>query len=65
VFFGTVEAETFAPAATGLDCGSTSLLQATSPAGTAGTSVPVTVTTAESYFTGSGRSASTANFTYK
>ena len=65
VYFGNVEAEAFAPAATGLDCGSTNVLQATSPPGTAGTSVPVTVTTAESYFTGPGRSATSASFTYK
>ena len=65
VFFGSAPAENFAPTPTGLDCGSTTDLQAISPAGTSGTSVPVTVTTAESYFTGSGRSATSANFTYK
>ncbi len=47
-----------------LDCGSTSAVRATSPAGTAGSSVPVKVTTVESFFTGSGPSQSTAKFTY-
>jgi hypothetical protein len=65
VFFGSAPAENFAPTPTGLDCGSTTDLQAISPPGTSGASVPVTVTTAESYFTGSGRSATSANFTYK
>ena len=65
VFFGSVQAENFAPSPTGLDCGSTTVLQATSPPGTVGTTVPVTVVTAESYYTGSGRSPTTANFTYK
>jgi hypothetical protein len=65
VFFGSAHAENFAPFPTGLDCGSSTALLATSPPGSAGTSVPITVTTAESYYTGSGRSATTANFTYK
>ena len=47
-----------------LDCGSTSTVRATSPAGTAGTTVGVRVTTVESFFTGSGASQSTGKFTY-
>ena len=47
-----------------LDCGSTSTVRATSPAGTAGATVGVRVTTVESFFTGSGASQSTGKFTY-
>ncbi len=65
VFFGNVKAESFTPVQALLDCGSTTTLHATSPPGTAGTKVPVTVATIESYFTGSGRGTTTASFTYK
>ena len=65
VFFGDVEAESFTPVQALLDCGSTTTLHATSPPGTAGTKVPVTIGTIESYFTGSGRGTTTASFTYK
>jgi hypothetical protein len=65
VFFGNVKAESFTPGKAILDCGSTSRLHATSPPGTKGTTVPVTVATIESYFTGSGRGTTTASFTYK
>jgi hypothetical protein len=66
VSFGSAAAPTFKAVKTaGLDCGSTEKLKATSPGGTSGSSVPVTVTTVESYFTGAGRSPTTATFTYK
>lgn len=66
VSFGSAAATTFKSVKTaGLDCGSTEKLKATSPGGTSGSSVPVTVTTVESYFTGSGQSPTTATFTYK
>jgi hypothetical protein len=63
-FFGSNAATAVSNVPTFLDCGSTTTVRATSPAGKAGTSVPVTVTTVESFFTGSGRSQSTAKFTY-
>jgi hypothetical protein len=65
VFFGNVKAESFTIVKALLDCGSTTTVDATSPPGTAGTKVPVTVGTIESYFTGSGRGTTTAHFTYK
>jgi hypothetical protein len=64
VFFGEVEAS-FVPVETPLDCGSSTVVDATSPAGAAGSKVPVTLTTVESFFTGSGRSASSAQFAYR
>ena len=64
VFFGGVAASQFANAPGPLDCGSTSEVDATAPAGTVGTTVPVKVTTAESDDTGIGESPSTASFTY-
>jgi hypothetical protein len=45
-------------------CGSTSALRAVAPHGKAGKSVPVTVTTWESYFTGTGDAPSQARFSY-
>jgi hypothetical protein len=45
-------------------CGSSAALQAVSPRGKAGKSVPVTVTTWESYFTNTGDAASQARFSY-
>jgi pro-kumamolisin-like protein/IPT/TIG domain-containing protein len=65
VYFGNVKAESLTPVQALLDCGSTTTLHATSPPGTSGSSVPVTVGTIESYFTGSGRGSTTASFTYK
>jgi hypothetical protein len=65
VFFGTVKAKSFAQTPAVLDCGSTSMLTATSPKGKAGAKVPVSVETVESYFTGTGRGTSSARFTYK
>ncbi len=64
VFFGNVQAASFTPVQTFLDCGSTAAVDATSPPGTSRTKLPVTVTTVESYFTGSGRSQTNASFTY-
>jgi hypothetical protein len=64
VSFGTSAAVTFANPPTGLDCGATNKVIATAPAGTTGTRVLVTVTTAESQNTGSGPSTSTAKFLY-
>jgi hypothetical protein len=64
VFFGNVEAESITPVKALLDCGSTTAVDATSPPGTKGAKVPVTVGTIESYFTGSGRGSTTASFTY-
>jgi hypothetical protein len=65
VFFGTVPAATFSNAEALLDCGSFDTVDVTAPPGTAGTKVPVTVTTVESEVTGSGPSTSKATFTYK
>jgi pro-kumamolisin-like protein/IPT/TIG domain-containing protein len=64
VFFGKVAAETFSNQQALLDCGSTTTVNATSPPGKSGSKVKVTVTTVESDFTGSGRSKSSATFTY-
>jgi hypothetical protein len=67
-FFGNTEVKALSPAkgaaAGGPTCESTTTLEATSPPGRAGTSVPVSVTTIESYFSGTGRGTTTANFTY-
>jgi hypothetical protein len=63
-FFGEIEAA-FTPVETILDCGSETVLDAVSPPGTAGSKVPVTVTTVESYFTGAGHGSTSAEFTYK
>jgi hypothetical protein len=48
-----------------LDCGATQLLTATSPPGTPGTGVPVSVQTVESYFTGRARGTTIARFRYR
>ena len=64
VFFGTTPAATFTNTQAILDCGSTHEVTVTVPAGTAGTTVPVTVTTVESELTGSGPSRTTASYTY-
>jgi hypothetical protein len=64
VFFGTVAAMIATNTAAILDCGSTTQVTATAPPGTAGATVPVTVTTVESDLTGSGPSTSSASFTY-
>ena len=64
VAFGSSEAAVFTPVQALLACGSTTAVDAVSPAGKAGTKVPVTVTTAESYFTGTGDAPTKALFTY-
>jgi hypothetical protein len=64
VAFGSEEAASFTPVQALLACGSTTTLDALSPAGTAGSKVPVTVTTAESYFTDAGEEPTKALFTY-
>ncbi len=64
VFFGKVAAEKFSNKRAILDCGSTTIVKAVAPPGKAGTKVKVTVTTVESDFTGSGRSSSSAFFSY-
>jgi Pro-kumamolisin, activation domain/IPT/TIG domain len=64
VFFGEVQAA-FTPVETGLDCASTTVIDATSPAGKAASKVPVSVTTVESFFVGSGHGTTSAEFTYK
>jgi hypothetical protein len=64
VYFGKVAAMSVSNTAAILDCGSTTQVTATAPPGTAGTTVPVTVTTVESQLTGSGPSTSTATYTY-
>ncbi len=63
VYFGRARARSFAQIPTFLYCGSTIALNATAPRGKG--RVLVTVDTAESYFTGAGRSTSTARFSYK
>lgn len=64
VAFGTSEAESFSPVQALLACGSTTAVDAMSPPGKSRTKVPVTVTTAESYFTGSGDAPTSALFSY-
>jgi len=64
VTFGDNAAESFHAIPALLACGATTELEAVSPAGTAGTKVPVSVTTWESYFTGSGDAPSQALFSY-
>ncbi|HUD35367.1 MAG TPA: IPT/TIG domain-containing protein [Streptosporangiaceae bacterium] len=65
VYFGKAAARKVKPVRTLTDCASTIAVKATSPAGKAGSKVPVSVETVQSYFTGSGRSTTTARFTYK
>ncbi len=64
VAFGSSQAESFSPIEALLACGSSTAVQAVSPPGQAGSTVPVTLTTAESYFTGGGDAPSSARFTY-
>jgi Pro-kumamolisin, activation domain/IPT/TIG domain/PASTA domain len=63
VFFGNTAAETFSNAQALLDCGSTNTVTVTAPPGTIGSTVPVTVTTVESDFTGDTPTTN-ASFTY-
>ena len=64
VFFANAAAAPFSAVQSDLDCGATTEVRATSPAGSAGTKVPVTIQTVESYFTGAGRGSTSAGFTY-
>ncbi len=64
VAFGETKAESFTPVEALLACGSTTTVDAISPTGNPGSEVPVTVTTLESYFTGSGDAPSRAEFTF-
>lgn len=65
VFFGEAQAA-FTPVPVALqDCASTTVLDASSPPGQAGSRVPVTVATVESFFTGAGHGSTSAEFTYK
>jgi hypothetical protein len=65
VSFAAARSKTVSQGAGAKPCGSRTELKATSPAGRAGRSVPVKVTTWESYFTGTGDGPSSALFTYK
>jgi hypothetical protein len=62
--FGAGVVTAIKPTKTLLACGSSQTLQATTPAGTAGQTVPVTVQTAESFYTGSAP-VSTGSFSYR
>ncbi|HEY1835094.1 MAG TPA: protease pro-enzyme activation domain-containing protein [Solirubrobacteraceae bacterium] len=64
VAFGSNQAASFSPVEALLACGSTMAVNAVSPAGVAGTKVPVTVTTAESYFSGESDVPGGAQFSY-
>ena len=65
VYFGSVKAPSVSKVHSFLDCGATTVVDAKSPAGRAGSVVSLTVMTVESYFSGTGRGRSTAKFTYK
>jgi Pro-kumamolisin, activation domain/Subtilase family/IPT/TIG domain len=65
VWFGRRAALTFRSGMGALDCGATQFLTATSPPGTPGSGVPVSVQTVESYFTGRGRGTTIARFSYR
>jgi hypothetical protein len=64
VQFGTAAATAVTAVKTVLGCGSSQSLTATAPPGTAGQTVPVTVQTAESFYTGTGPQ-SVASFSYR
>jgi hypothetical protein len=63
-FFGDRAATGVSGAPGFLDCGATTEVRAKAPAAPSGTKAPVTVTTVESFFTGSGRGTTTAKFSY-
>ena len=67
VSFGSVSAASFTNQQAILDCGQTYQAQVTAPPGAAGSTVPVTVTTLESLYNGTGASAANPNaeFTYE
>jgi hypothetical protein len=64
VYFGRRKARSLRAITPLTDCGVSTQVRATAPAGTPGTTVPVTVETAESYFTGAGHGRSHARFRY-
>jgi hypothetical protein len=64
VHFGAKRAQSVFEVPALLACGSSTALRAVSPPGKAGKSVPVTVTTWESYFTNTGDAPSQARFSY-
>jgi hypothetical protein len=64
VDFGAIPSATVTRGRALLECGSSTTLTAVAPAEAAGTTVPVTVTTAESYFTGH-TGTSRATFSYR
>jgi hypothetical protein len=64
VFFGVRPAKSISFGAGNEDCGATELTHATSPAGTAGSTVPLRLITLESYFVRNGRGVSRARFAY-
>jgi len=64
VQFGTAAALSITPTEALLDCGSTGSLTVVAPAGTAGQSVPVTLTTVETDATGDPAATSPTEFAY-
>jgi hypothetical protein len=65
VWFGRAKALGLRPGGAALDCGSNVFVTAGAPPAAAGTRVPVTVQTVESYFTGVGRGSSSVHFRYR
>jgi IPT/TIG domain len=65
VWFGRRAALRFRSGMGALDCGATQLVTATSPPGTSGSGVAVSVQTVASYFTGRGRATTIARFRYR
>lgn len=64
VSFGSVQAKRLSGAETILACATSNSLQAVAPAGKAGASVPVTVATLGSYFSGAGDVEPVPSFTF-
>ena len=64
ISFGSTEAEAFGNAQALLDCGSTTQVEVVAPPGSAGQSVPITLSTVESEVTGDGAATSPTNFAY-
>jgi hypothetical protein len=64
VSFAGTPAESFKAPESLLTCGSPTAIEAVSPPGAAGTTVPVSVVTEESYFTGTGDAPGDAEFAY-
>jgi hypothetical protein len=64
VYFGKVKAKVFANAPALLDCGSTTEVTVTVPAGKKGSKVEIRVVTLESEVQGSGKSAANPKVTF-